>query len=505
MDKCTKAETNPFAHLGFHPMIVCTECDMSATWHGLCCGGAAKIAKTPCHCCAILSEQLHVPNATTCGRWCEEQAILDPNWKCYHHLFLSEEKIEELAAELVSVTNNLSMAIEDINRQTKMSVKNPDNPTADCETRPSSIHFQPTTAAERQAFSALVTKELMIRHLPNKALLPFSERREALRDELRNELKTRNLIVQLKRSKPAENAFFTVMNALPCILHCSNRVNLKLITLLLSEGLSQAKKKNILIDINAEGNRVDSFISTVEDIFNCQITGTPEQPGQFVLPTQQPDGGKKTDTEIAIICMANDRTVKAIDSMEHLINFCIPNEEVEPRRKMLWERCIPKYRKAMLKLRQHAEFTDADIAEFQYDFDMFFQDWVELYGKNGLTNYIHLLSSGHISDYLFKWRNLYAHSQQGWESLNNQFKTMWFRRTGRGGAANGGKGPKSKLIPMAKWLQRRMIWMCGYEWEEISIYVPPNPPPGEQPEEEEAGLFPMDNDDMMFAGDGGDM
>ena len=99
--------------------------------------------------------------------------------------------------------------------------------------------------------------------------------------------------------------------------------------------------------------------------------------------------------------MANDRTVKAIDSMEHLINFCIPNEEIEPRRKMLWEQCIPKYRKAMLKLRQHAEFTDADIAEFQYDFDIFFQDWVELYGKNGLTNYIHLLSSGHISDYLF--------------------------------------------------------------------------------------------------------
>ena len=29
-NKGTKAETNPFAHLGFHPMIVCTECDMSA-------------------------------------------------------------------------------------------------------------------------------------------------------------------------------------------------------------------------------------------------------------------------------------------------------------------------------------------------------------------------------------------------------------------------------------------------------------------------------------------
>jgi hypothetical protein len=239
------------------------------------------------------------------------------------------------------------------------------------------------------------------------------------------------------------------------------------------------------------------FIQKVEEIFNCEITGTREQPGQFaVLPTQKPDGGKKTDTEIAIICMANDRTVKAIDKMETLINLCVPNEEVQPRRKMLWERCIPKYRNAMLKLRQHADFTDDDIAEFQNDFDLFFQDWVELYGKNGLTNYIHLLSSGHISEYLHKWKNLYAHSQQGWESLNNQFKTMWFRRTGRGGAANGGKGPKSKLIPMAK---RRIIWMCGFEWNEIASYVPPPDTPTDPIDDADPGLFPMDADDMMFA------
>eukprot|EP00978_Attheya_sp_CCMP212_P044547 scaffold314055_cov50-Attheya_sp.AAC.1 len=64
--------------------------------------------------------------------------------------------------------------------------------------------------------------------------------------------------------------------------------------------------------------------------------------------------------------------------MEQLIDLCVPaEEEVEPRRKMLWERCIPKYRKAMLKLRQHADFTDDDIAEFQHDFvDLFFRDWV---------------------------------------------------------------------------------------------------------------------------------
>eukprot|EP00978_Attheya_sp_CCMP212_P044548 scaffold314055_cov50-Attheya_sp.AAC.2 len=70
---------------------------------------------------------------------------------------------------------------------------------------------------------------------------------------------------------------------------------------------------------------------------------------------------------------------------------------------------------------------------------------------------------------------------------------MWFRRTGRGGAANGGKGPKSKLIPMGLWLQRRIIWMCGFDWEEISAY--------QGGPDDDPGLFPIEEgEDMMFHG-----
>jgi hypothetical protein len=89
-------------------------------------------------------------------------------------------------------------------------------------------------------------------------------------------------------------------------------------------------------------------------------------------------------------------------------------------------------------------------------------------------NYIHLMSAGHMSDYMYEWRNLYKHSQQGWEALNNLIKSFWFRRTGRGGATGRGKGKKSKLTSVAKWLQRRMMWMGGWteesvlaEWEKI--------------------------------------
>ena len=99
---------------------------------------------------------------------------------------------------------------------------------------------------------------------------------------------------------------------------------------------------------------------------------------------------------------------------------------------------------------------------------MFFQDWIVLNdGLAGVTNYIHLLGSGHMSDYMFYWRNLYIHSQQGWEAFNSLLKTFFFRRTAHGGAGNSGRSANSRLIPLARWLQRWLLWMLGYTEEDI--------------------------------------
>ena len=84
-------------------------------------------------------------------------------------------------------------------------------------------------------------------------------------------------------------------------------------------------------------------------------------------------------------------------------------------------------------------------------------------GEEGVTNYILDLHAGCISDYLFHWRNLHTHSQQGWENMNFAIKRYWFRCTNRGG----GKGGGNRLEPMARWFQRRFIWMMGYEYEHM--------------------------------------
>ena len=59
-----------------------------------------------------------------------------------------------------------------------------------------------------------------------------------------------------------------------------------------------------------------------------------------------------------------------------------------------------------------------EIEKCQDLIDLFFQDWMDLHGRDGMTNYIHLLGAGHISKYLYWQCNLYPHSQQGWEVFN---------------------------------------------------------------------------------------
>ena len=67
-----------------------------------------------------------------------------------------------------------------------------------------------------------------------------------------------------------------------------------------------------------------------------------------------------------------------------------------------------------------------------------------------------MIGAGHFLYYLRKWRNLYRYSQHGWEALNSQIKTVYFRRTQHGGH-KGGSEFNSKVEPIARWVQRSLF------------------------------------------------
>ena len=68
-----------------------------------------------------------------------------------------------------------------------------------------------------------------------------------------------------------------------------------------------------------------------------------------------------------------------------------------------------------------------------------------------------MIGAGHIRYFLKKWRNLHRFSNQGWEAYNALVANYWHNRTQKGG----GRGDKSKILAIAQWLLRVMMWRTG--------------------------------------------
>jgi hypothetical protein len=100
--------------------------------------------------------------------------------------------------------------------------------------------------------------------------------------------------------------------------------------------------------------------------------------------------------------------------------------------------------------------------------DDFFEIWIDLFGEEGLSNYIHLLGAGHMLYFLEKHDCLYLFSQQGWEDLNNHCQEFIHQNSGRRGYGTGeGKG-KSYIFPLVRYIMRDLLWKTG---EADKLYV----------------------------------
>jgi len=325
----------------------------------------------------------------------------------------------------------------------------------------SSIHFEPSNQDEKDDFVDLLMDELILRGVSPVGEL--EDLREQLRNELILEYKLCQYLKKLQHCSTLEQCLIILLHKIPCILHCENRVGLKLLSMLLREGFANAQKGLLFGHIRSENDRILTYSMNIERILNTVILGDDDGPAQWVLPY---DAENKT---VGVICLDNNRICKILQEYELLINSSVYDRE----RLTKYRNCIQDYRSAMGILREKREFIDKKIKEFQFLIDSWFQNWNLLWSIEGCTNFTHLLSSGHMTEFMYKWRNLYRFSQQGWEKFNHIFSTFYFRRTNHGGKRYD-HSRKSKLVPVGRWLQRCLLWMIGYgdqiiRGEEINI------------------------------------
>jgi hypothetical protein len=87
------------------------------------------------------------------------------------------------------------------------------------------------------------------------------------------------------------------------------------------------------------------------------------------------------------------------------------------------------YKDLILDARQEDDFSDAEIELFHDQSNAFMTAWLEVASQSKVTNYIHMLGSGHFVYYLKKFRNLYKYNNQGWEALDQKIQLVYFNNT----------------------------------------------------------------------------
>jgi hypothetical protein len=114
----------------------------------------------------------------------------------------------------------------------------------------------------------------------------------------------------------------------------------------------------------------------------------------------------------------NDTWAKNIEkSLAELLPKMLANN---PERIHTWLSCMSKLRSIFKDLRRRKYFTDTQIDQLKIKIDKWSKQWLEIATRAGFTNYIHMMSAGHLSYYLQRYRNLYCFSKQGWEFHNKQ-------------------------------------------------------------------------------------
>ena len=248
LDDISEVETLSATEMaGFMPFSTMTNCDLSAQWKGLCKGGATKVHTLPCTGCASTSESSAKPNATLCTSWCNEHsASAGPDWMCYHKPMATPEHVMTLQSQVGELISTLNWAYEEIKAESKMTQHNVEmeDPLLSSKKDDMSIHFVPTTDHERKRYSQLLRNELMLRGLVIPGTLDV--RRENLRPALHREVTISRLATEIAQGEVKEGAYFLLMHTLPCVLHMENRNGIKLLTMVLIEGLSNAKKRRIV-------------------------------------------------------------------------------------------------------------------------------------------------------------------------------------------------------------------------------------------------------------------
>jgi hypothetical protein len=321
---------------------------------------------------------------------------------------------------------------------------------ADCTKDMNCIDFEPETLERSMEFSDFLKQDLMMRNMLRLGNL--EQQREALHDRLIQEKDLDTLRKTIDHCNRYPEALVKVMKLIPCILHLEIRFGIEILSMVLAKGLDSI-------------NNQPECLSQLEKIMQTKILDDADAPVDWFFPAEKEKNNNNGESGIrrdvarlmlGDIRLTNAKVRKVITNFDLITDACVTGEEEKNKHKQ----CVSHYKNMMAVPTKHTDYTDDEISSFKEESHEFIIIWMELYGYEGCTHYIHILSCGHVLLYMVKYKCLYRYSQQWWEALDAVLTSYLFRRTKRGGTGKGSE-EKTKLMPIARWIQRRIMWITG--------------------------------------------
>ena len=416
-------------------------------------GGAAKVWKFFCHCCSLTSGKIATPNEgdAICEICCEKKRN-NANWKCFCQYFCSAEQTRKYKEALDELMTLWDHDMKKVRKEGKLKLG--------LENNKYSVDFVPTSVEESMSFAALLKKEMCMR---SRSTLrkDINQMQAELKECLLAEQKMTQLLDQISQASTREQAIDKIIKFVPCIMHCENRVCIKVLTMILIEGLNNHQAGNFDgLEEQSMKEREENYIKKVEKVVRSSILGSYGSEAQWVLPVHKTTNGEESILQIGTINMENYKARRCVDMIEEIIEILIPDKERREKLKF----SIGHYTKLMEIMRKkEGNYTNEELNQFREHSMQFYQSWIELFGYHRITNYIHMIGVGHMLEYMQQYGNLNRYSQQGWEALNALIKLFFFRRTNKGGKNSGESvtNLKSKLVPIGRRIQIRLLWVCN--------------------------------------------
>ena len=300
---------------------------MAADWKLVGADGGVKKTKHFCTVCPLQSDDAHQPNVEHCDRFCSERG---DDWQCYHHLIISSDVQEELLQEVERLKVSIQLDLEIVSQRSK--AKYYSNPSSHAQlSNKHFIHFIPMNDDDRDAFVDLLADKLILRRMsPTGGLEKFCQQ---LLQELIVEDKLCHHLDKLQHCNTWEACLILILHKIPCILHCENSVGIKLLTMLLIEGFSNAQHGGIFSQFQSKADHIQAFAERVQYIFSTSILGDDDGPAQWCLPM---NGDGKN---VGIICLDNNRIRKVIGNFELLVDVAVTDNA----RAIKYATFIPNY------------------------------------------------------------------------------------------------------------------------------------------------------------------